>query len=303
MAASLFSLDGKVAVVTGASSGIGRGIAEGFARAGARVVVVARRADALARTVAAIEGAGGQAAAVVCDLLRAYRATAEAEGKGKNDGGGGEPDAKRARVDGGGGAGAGGAGGGGAAPPMDLAALVAACAAPFGPVDILVNNAGVNLRQPYADVTPSSWATTLDLNLSVPFFLARAFVDSTMQARGGGKIVNIASLQAARAFRDSAPYGASKGGLAQLTRAMAQAWSGPGRNVTCNAVAPGFFRTELTAPVFADAPRADALAAKTCVGRNGEVEDLVGVCVFLASKASDYVTGQVIFCDGGFTAK
>ena len=297
--ASLFSLEGKVAVVTGASSGIGRGIAKGFARAGASVIVVARRPAALEATVSAIQGAGGKAAAVVCDLLRAYRATAEAEGNCAT-----ERDAKRARVDDGGDGNGVGAGGAAAdAGAMDLAGLVAACSAPFGPVDILVNNAGVNLRQPYADVTPSSWATTIDLNLTVPFFLARAFVDSTMKARGGGKVVNIASLQSARAFRDSAPYGASKGGLAQLTRAMAQAWSGPGRNVTCNAVAPGFFRTELTAPVFADAPRAQALAAKTCVGRNGEVEDLVGVCVFLASKASDYVTGQVIFCDGGFTAK
>ena len=131
-------------------------------------------------------------------------------------------------------------------------------------------------------------------------FLARRLVPA-MREKGWGRIVNVASLQSARAFPNSAPYGASKGGVCQLTRAMAEAWSGGG--VTANAMAPGFFPTTLTAPVFADQGRADELAAKTAIGRNGRLEDLHGLAVFLSSPASDYITGQTIFVDGGFTAK
>jgi gluconate 5-dehydrogenase len=122
-----------------------------------------------------------------------------------------------------------------------------------------------------------------------------------MRARGWGRVLTIASLQSVRAMPDSIPYGAAKGGVAQLTRAMAEAWGGFG--VTCNALAPGFFPTGLTAPVFADAERAARLAAQTCLGRNGRLEDLEGAAVFLCSPAADYITGQVLFVDGGFTAK
>jgi len=174
-------------------------------------------------------------------------------------------------------------------------------AAGGGRVDALVNCAGVNLRERAADVTPASWAETLDLHLAVPFFLARALVPG-MAARGVcGKIVNVASLQSYRAMPDSVPYGAAKGGVLQLTRAMAEAW-GP-QNVCANAIGPGFFETELTAPVFADAERATGLAARTTLGRNGRTRDLVGATVFLCSAASDYITGQTLMVDGGFTAK
>jgi gluconate 5-dehydrogenase len=104
-----------------------------------------------------------------------------------------------------------------------------------------------------------------------------------------------------RAFPGGLAYGASKGGVAQLTRAMAEAWSPHG--ITANAIAPGFFPTELTAPVFGDPERAARNAAQTCIGRNGELRDLIGPALFFASPASDYVTGQVLFVDGGFTAK
>jgi gluconate 5-dehydrogenase len=114
-------------------------------------------------------------------------------------------------------------------------------------------------------------------------------------------VINLASLQSQRAFANSAPYGAGKGGIVQLTRAMAEAWSRHG--ITCNAIGPGFFPTPLTAPVFADAPRAAALAAQTAIGRNGELTDLHGATVFLASEASAYITGQLLYVDGGFTAK
>ncbi len=118
---------------------------------------------------------------------------------------------------------------------------------------------------------------------------------------GWGRIVTFASLQSYRAFPNSAPYGASKGGVAQLTRAMAEAWSGHG--VMVNAIGPGFFRTELTAAVFADPERSARNAAQTCIGRNGEPDDIDGPLMFLCSEASGYVTGQVLMVDGGYTAK
>lgn len=181
-----------------------------------------------------------------------------------------------------------------------LDAVAALAAEPFGPPDILVNAAGINLRQPAEEVTLESWERTVAVQLSAPFFLARALVPA-MRERGWGRIVNIASLQSVRAMPNSIPYGAAKGGICQLTRAMAEAWSRHG--ITANAIAPGFFPTELTAPVFADASRAAEMAARTAIGRNGRLEDLDGPTVFLASRASDYVTGQTLFVDGGFTAK
>jgi NAD(P)-dependent dehydrogenase (short-subunit alcohol dehydrogenase family) len=181
-----------------------------------------------------------------------------------------------------------------------LAAVAASVAEPFGAPDILINAAGVNLRESVDKVTRQSWDLTLDLNLAVPFFFARELVPP-MCAKGWGRVINIASLQSLRAFPDSLPYGAAKGGVLQLTRAMAQAWSPAG--VTCNAIAPGFFPTALTAPVFDDPKRAAWAAAQTVIGRNGCAEDLHGVTIFLAAPASDYITGQVIFVDGGFTAR
>lgn len=181
-----------------------------------------------------------------------------------------------------------------------LTPVAAAAAEPFGTPDILVNAAGVNLRQPVDAITPESWDQTIDLNLATPFFLAQALMPP-MRARGWGRIINIASLQTVRALENGLAYGASKGGVGQLTRAMAEAWSRHGINA--NAIAPGFFPTDLTAPVFGDSERSTRLAARTAIGRNGRLEDLHGIAVFLAAPASDYITGQVIYVDGGFTAK
>lgn len=251
--AKLFSLEDRVALVTGGNSGIGRAIAEAYAAAGAAVVVVARRTAELEATVAAIRAGGGRAAALACDLA-------------KRD---------------------------------DLARCARTARDAFGDIDILVNAAGVNVRRPLLDVTDEDWDTTLAINLSAPFFLAQKLAPA-MLAKGWGRIVNIASLQSVRAFANGAPYGASKGGIMQLTRAQAEAFSR--RGVTCNAIAPGFFPTALTAPVFADPARAQAMAERTMIGRNGELADLAGTAIFLASRASDYVTGQTIFVDGGFSA-
>jgi len=196
-------------------------------------------------------------------------------------------------------------GGRAAALPADLADRAAlreaAARAPsyFGEPDILVNAAGINRRAPLPGISDEDWDATLAINLSAPFFLSQALAPA-MVRRGWGRIVNIASLQSVRAFPMSAPYGASKGGIVQLTRALAEALSRDG--VTANAIAPGFFPTALTAPVVNDPERWRDMAQSTFAKRNGELRDLRGTAVFLASRASDYVTGQTIFVDGGFSA-
>ena len=249
-----FSLTDKVALVTGATSGIGRRQALALAQAGAAVVLLGRREARLQDAVAEIKAVDGRATTLSADLSDRDQLPKIAE---------------RAMV-------------------------------PFGSIDILINAAGVNFRQPAEEITLESWDRTLNLNLAVPFFLAREFV-SAMKEGGWGRIINIASLQSSRAFPNGLAYGASKGGISQLTRAMAEAWSRHG--ITCNAIAPGFFPTELTAPVYENPDQLDKLAAQTAIGRNGELSDMDGLTVFLASPASDYLTGQVIPLDGGFTAK
>lgn len=181
-----------------------------------------------------------------------------------------------------------------------LGDLVENAASNFGAPDILTNAAGVNLRQPFDEITDESWDLTLEINLSTAFFLSRHCLPG-MKEKGGGNIINIASLQSFRAFANSIPYGASKGGIAQLTRAMAECWSADG--VMVNAIAPGFFPTALTKKVYDNPEVLDHNAQMTAIGRNGELEDLDGVTVFLASAASNYITGQIIPVDGGFTAK
>ncbi len=248
---TLFDLGGKVACITGASSGLGRRAALALAEAGARIVGVARRQDQLDDLCNEL---GGVARAVSADV---------------SDRG-------------------------------DLDNTVSKISAPFGAPDIIVHAAGLNTREMADDVTDGGWDQTLAINLSAPFFLSKAFVPE-MKAKGWGRIVNFASLQSTRAFPGGIAYGATKGGIAQLTRAMAEAWSPHG--ITANAIGPGFFPTELTAAVFEDSDRAARNAAQTCVGRNGRLEDIDGPIRFLCSEASSYITGQVLMVDGGFTAK
>lgn len=250
---TLFSLQGRTALVTGGNSGIGEAMATALGLAGAQVILMARRADALALAAGRLRDQGIRVSVQPCDLTDIAAAQASAR----------------------------------------FASAVA-------PIDILVNAAGVNLREPFQTVTAASWQTQITLHLSAPFFLTQALAPA-MAVRGWGRVINIASLQSTRAFGNSAPYGAGKGGVVQLTRAIAQEWSSKG--ITCNAIGPGFFPTALTAPVFGNALAAQKNAEQTCIGRNGELTDLYGLTVFLASEASSYITGQTIMIDGGFTAK
>jgi NAD(P)-dependent dehydrogenase (short-subunit alcohol dehydrogenase family) len=167
-----------------------------------------------------------------------------------------------------------------------------------GEVDILVNAAAMNLRPPLGELTEADWALTMAVNLTAPYLLGQLF-GPAMARRGWGRIINIASQQAVRAFGNSGGYGVSKAGITGLTRSQAEAWSPYG--VCCNAIAPGFVATPLTRPVAEDPVASAALAARTFVGRNGEVGDFHGVTVFLAGPGSAYVTGQTIFVDGGFS--
>jgi NAD(P)-dependent dehydrogenase (short-subunit alcohol dehydrogenase family) len=181
-----------------------------------------------------------------------------------------------------------------------LADVARASALAFGAPDIVVHAAGMNLRQPWAQVDDTSWNSQIELMLATPFFLSRE-LQPAMARKHWGRIIAIASLQSVRAYADSIPYGAAKGGVVQLVRAMAQAWSAQG--ITANAIAPGFFRTALTDAVFSDAARIESIRAQTAIGRTGEMQDLHGAAVFLASPAASYITGQTLFVDGGISAK
>jgi NAD(P)-dependent dehydrogenase (short-subunit alcohol dehydrogenase family) len=249
----LFSLDGRIAAVTGGSSGIGRAMGRALAGAGARVVLIARHGAALDDAAAEVRSVGG-----VADRVRADLADSGAIGR--------------------------------------VAEQVSAV---FGDPDILVNAAGINLRPPLPAVTVDDWDRSLAVNLTAPFLLGQRF-GPAMAARGWGRIINVASQQAFRAFGNSGAYGVSKGGVMSLTRSQAEEWSKYG--VCCNAIVPGFVATAMTSQVASDPELSAALAARTMIGRNGLPADFEGAAVFIASSASDYVTGQAIFVDGGFSA-
>ena len=249
----LFSLAGRVAVVTGGSSGIGAEMALALAGAGARVVLVARDASRLESAADTMRAAGGEVAWVAADLALRGEVSRTAE----------------------------------------------EAAAAFGAPDILVNCAGVNIRPPLGSLSIEDWDTTMAVNLTAPFLLGQRF-GPLMAARGWGRIINVTSQQAQRAFANSGGYGASKGGLAALTRSQSEAWARSG--VCCNSVCPGFVMTRLNAHLASDPAVVAALAARTMAGRNGSATDFAGVAVFLASQASDYVTGQTLYVDGGFSA-
>lgn len=259
---SLFQLKGKTALVTGASSGIGSIIALSLARAGANIAAWGRSPKGLKRTLEMIE-----------EQCRMPGMT--------------EVEARSFSVE-----------------LADHEEMEDACRnleAAGVHVDILVNAAGINPRLAVEKMTKEAWDQTIAVNLTAPYYLAKYFAPLMIRRKQWGRIVNIGSLQSIRAFPDSTAYGASKGGVAQLTRALAETYSKHG--VLVNAVAPGFFNTGLTSVLFEDDELVESLAQRTMIGRNGEPEDFFGISVFLCSDACSYITGQMIFLDGGFSAK
>ncbi len=249
-----FSLAGKGAVVTGASSGLGVALAHGLAAAGARVAIAARRKDKLEAVAAAIADEGGEAVPIAADVTN----------------------------------------------PTDVERLVAESVGALGRVDVLVNNAGTTHIEPAESETAEDFVRILDTNLVSMFRCSQAFGRHMLDA-GGGAIVNLSSVLGSVASGQipQAGYCASKGGVEQLTRELATQWAR--RGVRVNAVAPGWFVSEMTGDMFEDEKGQTYIRRKTPMGRGGQPDELVGTVLFLASDASTFVTGQVIAVDGGWT--
>jgi len=248
-----FKLDSRVALVTGASAGLGRAIAIGLAEAGADVACHgnSRSPEATCEAVAKI---GRAAFAVTGDLAES-------------------------------------------ATPQKL---IDETLNRFGRIDILVNNAGTIRRAPAVDYAEADWAIVIQVNLSAVFRLAQ-LAGRQMIAQGKGKIVNIASLLSFQGGITVPAYAASKGGVAQLTKALSNEWAGKGINV--NAIAPGYMRTDNTKALQQDETRNRQILERIPAGRWGEPSDLAGAAVFLSSPASDYVNGEVLTVDGGWMGR
>jgi 2-deoxy-D-gluconate 3-dehydrogenase len=261
-AASLFDLTGRAALVLGASRGIGRALAGGLAGAGASVAVAARTARDVEDCVRSIRGEGGTAEAFTYD----------------------------------------------ARDVAGLGPFTKEVARRLGGIDIFVHVAGTNRRRPALDVTEDDWDAVLDLNLKTLFFgcqaVGRHWIETGRFAaetdRGKGKIIGIGSLTSAIGLANMAPYAASKAGLLGVTRVLAVEWAPHG--ICVNALAPGYIETDLTRPVREDPARDAWVLSRIPMARWGRPADLVGAALFLASPASDYVTGQVIHVDGGWLA-
>ena len=250
----LFDLTGKLAVVTGGNGGIGLGIARGFARAGASVVLVGRNAEKSAAAVkSVVEETGADCYAVRADVA------VEAE----------------------------------------VNAAVAEIVDRSGPIRILVNNAGTTIRKPPHEVSLDEWRTVLDANLTSAFLVAKAAYPS-MKAAGGGKVINIGSLMSIFGGSYAPAYAASKGGIVQLTKSQALAWAAD--NIQANAILPGWIDTDLTQGARAQVPGLnEKVMNRVPQARWGTPDDLAGTAIWLASRASDFVTGTAIPIDGGYT--
>jgi 2-deoxy-D-gluconate 3-dehydrogenase len=250
-----FRLDGRVALVTGASTGLGQGIALALAEAGADLVCHDREVAVPTETVGRIRALGRRAEIVTADL----------------------------------------------SDPQAAVGLIARAEAALGPIDILVNNAGTIHREPAAEHADEAWDRVIAINLSSPFRLSREFGRRVIARGGRGKILNTASLLAFQGGILVPSYSASKGGIAQLTKALANEWAAKG--ITVNAIAPGYMDTNNTAALRADPVRSKAILDRIPAGRWGLPSDLAGAAVFLCSSASDYVTGHVLVVDGGWLAR
>ena len=253
MAAGLFDLSGKVAIVTGGNGGIGLGMARGLAASGASIAVVGRDEAKSAAAVADLSKNSGKAITVPTDV------TDEAA----------------------------------------VAAMAERVLRELGRIDILVNNAGINIRKPADQLNISEWDRVINTNLTSAFLCSRA-VHSAMKEAGGGKIINIGSMMSIFGASFAPAYAASKGGIVQFTRSCAVAWASD--NIQVNAVLPGWIDTELTRQAREQvAGLHDKVLARTPAARWGAPDDFAGIAVFLASPASDFVTGTAIPVDGGFS--
>ena len=249
-----FRLDGRVAIVTGASRGIGRAIAEALAGAGADLVLGARAGEALFEAARDIGRATGRRVSTIAGDV-AERATHEA--------------------------------------------LVREATETLGRVDILVNNAGLNRRGDTLDYTETDWDAVLGADLKGAFFLAQRCGQAMIDRGGGGKVINILSLASAVGLPGAPAYAAAKGGLTQVTKTLAIEWAPHGIQV--NGIGPGFIRTTLNQAIQDD-HRSEWVVRRTPARRWGETHELCGTALWLASSASNFVTGQVVYVDGGFLA-
>ncbi len=250
---NLFSLDGRRALITGSSQGIGFALAKGLADAGAEIVLNGRDTAKLAAAAAELKASGATVHALAFDAT--------------------DDEAVRTAVD--------------------------AFEADKGAIDILINNAGMQHRTELENFPADAFERLLQTNVASVFHVGQA-VARHMIERGAGKIINIASVQTALARPGIAPYTATKGAVANLTKGMATDWAKYG--LQCNAVAPGYFDTPLNAALVADPEFSAWLEKRTPAGRWGQVEELVGAAVFLSSAASSFVNGHTLYVDGGITA-
>ena len=249
----LFELTGKVALITGATHGIGLALARGLAQAGARVVINARNAEKLARAVATLAQEGLTVSGCRFDLLNG----------------------------------------------AEVRERVAALEQEVGGIDILVNNAGVQRRSPLEQFDEKAWREVLDINLTGLFLVTQQVVQG-MIARKSGKIINICSIMSEATRPSVGAYTAAKGGVKQLTKSMAVEWAK--HNIQSNGIGPGYMLTEMTRPLSEDQKFNAWVCARTPAGRWADPSELVGTAVFLASRASDFVNGQIIYVDGGMLA-
>jgi 2-deoxy-D-gluconate 3-dehydrogenase len=250
----LFDLKGRVAIVTGGNGGIGLGMAEGLAQAGATIMLAGRNKKKAENALASLRKLGSKAEFCEGDVTK----------------------------------------------EADCKALVAKTVDTFGRVDILINNAGTNVRKAAEQYSLAEWMHVMDTNLTSAFMCSQAVYPEMLKAKGG-KIVNIGSMLSIFGTGFAAPYGASKGGIVQLTKALAAGWAKD--NIQANAVLPGWIDTELTRQAREQVPTLnDNVLRRTPAKRWGSIDDLAGVAVFLASPASDFVTGAAIPVDGGFSS-